>query len=269
MSAAERGAYLPEGARPSGATCTARHAPPPALARSVATYFSVSLPSGSRGSVRTLPEGCADLMFDLGSQPRAWLSGPRTRARVFEHAGPVQLLGAQLQPGVARLLASTPARELLDATLPLEHALADGTRAVPALLGTLLQATDTPARCAALDRFLLQRLAGNAVDPRVSLAVQSVIECAGAADVAELARSVAASPRNLTRLFHAWVGTSPKLFCRTVRFQSVLRHLGGGNKPDWAALAAELGYADQSHLIRDFSDFAQVSPGALGEAPTA
>ena len=83
-----------------------------------------------------------------------------------------------------------------------------------------------------------------------------------------LARSVAASPRNLTRLFHAWVGTSPKLFCRTVRFQSVLRHLGGGNKPDWAALAAELGYADQSHLIRDFSDFAQVSPGALGETPT-
>jgi len=124
VSAAERGAYLPEGARASGATCTARHAPPPALARYVATYFSVSLAPGSRGSVRTLPEGCADLMFDLGSQPRAWLSGPRTRARVFEHAGPVQWLGAQLQPGVARLLTSTSARELLDETLPIEDTLA-------------------------------------------------------------------------------------------------------------------------------------------------
>jgi len=81
--------------------------------------------------------------------------------------------------------------------------------------------------------------------------------------VGELARAVAASPRNLTRLFHAWVGTSPKLFCRMVRFQYVLRHLASGGKPDWAALAAELGYADQSHLIRDFGHFAQVSPGAL------
>ena len=56
---------------------------------------------------------------------------------------------------------------------------------------------------------------------------------------------------------------NPKLFCRMVRFQNVLWHLSSGGKPDWAALAVELGYADQSHLIRDFSDFAQVSPGAL------
>jgi len=202
-------------------------------------------------------------MFDLGSQPRAWLSGPRTSARIFEHAGPVELLGVQLQPGVARLLTSTPARELLDANLPLEHALAGGTPAVPVLLDALLRTTETAVRCAELDRFLLQRFDGAAVDPRVERAVQSVIERAGAADVSELARAVAASPRNLTRLFNSWVGMNPKLFCRMVRFQNVLRHLASGDKPDWALLAAELGYADQSHLIRDFGDFAQVSPGAL------
>jgi len=229
----------------------------------VASYFSVSLPAGSCGSVRTLPEGCADLMFDLGNQPRAWLSGPRTRARVFEHVGPVEMLGAQLQPGVARLLTSTPARELLDATLPLERMLPGGARAVPALLERLVSVPDTSARCAELNRFLLERFAGAAVDPRISRAVEHIIERAGSADVTELARAVAASPRNLTRLFHAWVGTSPKLLSRMVRFQNVLGHLASGANLDWAALAAELGYADQSHLIRDFSDFAQLSPGAL------
>ena len=59
------------------------------------------------------------------------------------------------------------------------------------------------------------------------------------------------------------MGTSPKLLSRMVRFQNVLGHLVSGANLDWAALAAELGYADQSHLIRDFSDFAQLSPGAL------
>jgi AraC-like DNA-binding protein len=48
-----------------------------------------------------------------------------------------------------------------------------------------------------------------------------------------------------------------------VRFQNVLGRIASGDSPDWAALAAELGYADQSHLIRDFSAFAQLSPGAL------
>jgi hypothetical protein len=175
----------------------------------VATYFSVSLPPATHGSVRTLPEGCADLMFDLGSSPRAWLSGPRTRARVFEHAGPVELLGAQLQPGVARLLTNTSARELLDATVPI-GVLGGDPGDVPALLDRLVNTPDTRARCAELDRFLLQRLAGAAVDPRVSHAVERIIERGGSADVTELARHVAASPRHLTRTVSRLGGNEPQ-----------------------------------------------------------
>ncbi len=37
--------------------------------------------------------------------------------------------------------------------------------------------------------------------------------------------------------------------------------------PDWAGLAAELGYADQAHLIRDFTTITGISPGTYSPRP--
>jgi AraC-like DNA-binding protein len=49
-----------------------------------------------------------------------------------------------------------------------------------------------------------------------------------------------------------------------VRFQCLLEHIETGARPDWLRLAMELGYADQAHLIRDFSRFSGLRPGTFG-----
>jgi AraC-like DNA-binding protein len=48
-----------------------------------------------------------------------------------------------------------------------------------------------------------------------------------------------------------------------LRFQAVLACVERGDALDWAAVAHELGYADQSHLIRDAAAFAELTPSAL------
>ena len=49
---------------------------------------------------------------------------------------------------------------------------------------------------------------------------------------------------------------------RRYRLQEVVDRLEvGGPTVDWAQLAADLGYADQAHLSRDFADL-------FGEPPT-
>ena len=85
-----------------------------------------------------------------------------------------------------------------------------------------------------------------------------------------LARHVALSPRHLTTLFAREVGLPPKRVARLVRFDAASRGLArtvaSGRRPDLASLAAAHGYADQSHLDREFRDHLGTSPtGWLAE----
>jgi AraC-like DNA-binding protein len=62
------------------------------------------------------------------------------------------------------------------------------------------------------------------------------------------------------QLFREHVGLTPKLFCRVRRFRTLLNRIEKGLPVNWAGLAADCGYFDQAHLIRDFRAFAGITP---------
>jgi len=68
--------------------------------------------------------------------------------------------------------------------------------------------------------------------------------------------------RRLERAFGHAVGLGPKALTRVLRFRHALRAIGrvGRAPAGWAAVAAAAGYADQSHLIREFKALAGVTP---------
>jgi transcriptional regulator GlxA family with amidase domain len=71
----------------------------------------------------------------------------------------------------------------------------------------------------------------------------------------------------MQRLFLRQVGVSPKLLCRIVRFQRIFA-AWRADPSSLARVALECGYFDQSHLVRDFHDFAGAPPaGFLAELP--
>ena len=61
-------------------------------------------------------------------------------------------------------------------------------------------------------------------------------------------------------MFTTEVGLAPKLFGRVQRFQHAADLSQHAAKVDWAQLAFECGYFDQSHLIHEFVEFSGVSP---------
>jgi transcriptional regulator GlxA family with amidase domain len=57
----------------------------------------------------------------------------------------------------------------------------------------------------------------------------------------------------------AWV---PRSFRRLLRFQTLMGLIrAAAGQPNWAALALEAGYYDQSHMIREFGEFSGLTPG--------
>jgi transcriptional regulator GlxA family with amidase domain len=69
------------------------------------------------------------------------------------------------------------------------------------------------------------------------------------------------TPRALSRVFHAATGHTVSRHRMRLRVRSALERLAGGEH-DLARLAADLGFADQSHFCR-------VSQRETGHAPSA
>jgi transcriptional regulator GlxA family with amidase domain len=70
--------------------------------------------------------------------------------------------------------------------------------------------------------------------------------------------------RQFERRFLDGVGLRPKLLARICRFQGVLQALEAG-PGRWAGVAADCGYYDASHLIRDFRELAGDPPSRIVE----
>jgi AraC-like DNA-binding protein len=78
--------------------------------------------------------------------------------------------------------------------------------------------------------------------------------------VDELSSASGLTVRSLQRLFADYVGASPKWVMRRARLHEAAERADSGELVDWAELATDLGYADQAHLTRDFTDTIGVSP---------
>ena len=94
------------------------------------------------------------------------------------------------------------------------------------------------------------------------LAASTMRRC-GRVTVDAMARAAGVSRQHLTREFRERIGIGPKLYGRLARFQSGLPYAGARTKVDWARVALDMGYADQSHMIAEFRQFSGLTPQTL------
>jgi AraC-like DNA-binding protein len=87
----------------------------------------------------------------------------------------------------------------------------------------------------------------------------------GRLPIGRIADDVGWSRKHLIARFGQQVGLTPKTAARLVRFDQVLRRVETRRTARWDQVAADAGYADQAHLIRDFHAFAGVTPTAYLE----
>ena len=97
--------------------------------------------------------------------------------------------------------------------------------------------------------------------------VSRITDDPGLRRVDQLAAWSGLTVRALQRLFADYVGVSPKWVMRRARLHEAAEHADSGEPIDWAALASDLGYADQAHLTRDFTVTIGVPPSRYAATP--
>ena len=180
--------------------------------------------------------------------------GPLKRARRKVFESPSLCIRIVLRAGRARALLGTPMHELADRIVPIE----DLWRDAGAQLRESLAATDLPRAIELVESALRDRLAGSDVETSRDEFLADAMRALDVGDdrIATVARDLGLSDRHLRRLFQEHLGMTPKHYARIARLGRVL-----SRRPSpWAAVAAEAGFHDQSHLIREFRDLLQVTP---------
>ena len=133
------------------------------------------------------------------------------------------------------------------------------------LWSRLAECATFPQRIRAMEEYLLPFAARARDRTLIMKAAQYMLRCKGAVRIDDIAFHAALSVRQFERRFADEVGMPPKLFARTARFQNALDAKRFSPSRSWLAVAHELGYFDQMHMIRDFQRFGGGAPNGVLE----
>jgi len=216
-----------------------------------------------------LPDGEVDLIVRVGpGNGEVHAIGTRRRALHKDVIDLPDTIAVRFKPGGAYPFFGVPMSELTDRIVSIEALWgSDGARFRTALA----EAPTVDDRLRVVEEALAGRLrGGDLFEPAsahvVRRAVRLITEAPELPRVDAVARTLGVSARQLRRAFDDVVGVGPKAFARIVRFQRALRAAEQAAVPDWGAIAKEVGYYDQAHLIADVRAMTGITPSALVRA---
>ena len=220
------------------------------------------------GPEPVLPDGCVEIIFDFRDrfvtylsgdvtqiQPRSIVAGQLTSRLMIGPSGETDIFGVRLRSESAFSLLGVSMAEIRDQIVDLHDVLGAIENE---LFEKLAAANGFDGRIAVFEKYLFA-LNARPASAELTECVTILRSTKGAKQIAHCAAHLRWSERRLERTFNEQIGLSPKLFARILRFQSLLARAA----KDKSALldhAFAAGYYDQSHMIRDFRNFAGVTP---------
>jgi AraC-like DNA-binding protein len=219
---------------------------------------------------RALPRGAVTVIVDVGQRqqvdfyaadgctrldvPPAFATGAHASSYVSEMAADEPAIAIHFRPGGALPFLGIPLSDLENSHVGLDDIWG---RSGIELHERLIDAQTVSARFAIVESFLLSRPWSSVRRHPAVAAALAAIEANPSIPIAELRDLVGLSTKRLIAVFRAEIGLSPKAYARIRRLQAALRLLGSTSG---AQVAAEVGYFDQAHFVREFKSFAGMTP---------
>jgi len=184
-----------------------------------------------------------------GPQWSYFVSGPKPCGAIA---------GVSFRTGAAGAVLGVPITEITDRHVSIDALWGASGRS---MRQRLLDADEPMAIFRALEQGLVSRLTRPLlIHPAVAHALADPVQGWGFTRISNVQRHTGYSPKHFISLFRGAVGLTPKHYYRVKRFTAALQTIAGGAGSSLAETAASLGYADQSHLTREFHAFAGITP---------
>lgn len=226
---------------------------------------------------RALPRGAVTVIFDVGQRQQldfyaadgktrlsvapAFITGSHSASYVSNIPAGEPVMAVHFRPGGAFPFLGIPLGDLEDAYVGIEEVWGSDGRD---LHERLIETSSAQARFQILEQFLLSRPSLTTDrHPGVAAAI-AAIENDPSVRMAEIRHQVGMATKRLVALFRAEVGLPPKAYARVRRLQAALRLLGAG-PVGGARVAAEVGYFDQAHFVREVESFTGMTPTQYSE----
>ncbi|MBF6059867.1 helix-turn-helix domain-containing protein [Nocardia terpenica] len=230
----------------------------------------------STGSIelRVIPHPSVTLVLEFGDgslvmygatdrQQRGSFVGGLAPGSVHMRGKNIECVEVRLSPVVARAVLGAHPAESDHSVVALDDLWG---RDAARIREQLSEIASWDARFAVAEASLTRRAAaGPLVDPEVVWAWDRIVVSRGSVRVEDLAVELGWSRRRLWTRFRSQMGLPPKRAAKLVRFNHAAHRLAAGDSA--ARVAAECGYADQSHLHRDVWAFTEMTPAALADDP--
>lgn len=246
------------------------------LDRLVETLWDWDMPPSVQRLERVLPQPGAQLVINLHEdETRSYtddaqrrcirasgsvLGGPGLHSQIIDTAEQIRVVGVVFRPGGAHAFTAEHQQAMLSRDIDLDALFGV---AAHRLRQRLLEAATAGQRLTLLQHWLLQQCRGPATDPAVTHVIQALDRHPQGARIGALVGATGMSEDRFGRLFQRQIGMGPKRYARLQRFRAVLAQVHRAERVDWCRVAADGGFTDQAHLVREFRAFAGVTPTVL------
>jgi AraC-like DNA-binding protein len=243
--------------------------PDPDITEVVEHFWHVRwrLEPGETISQQVISAPAITLSIEEGEVPaRLVITGVYGRAWMRDITGEGDVLGIRLRPAGLAVLSDLAPPAVADATLPVTEALDRRLHALMVPLGEAAEPAVQVEAATALVRDALRERPLGAEQRLANAVVADLTDRVHVRAGGTLAERFGVSERTIQRALKRTLGQGPKWVSRWVRLQEVAQRLAVDPDCDVAAMAAELGYSDQAHLVNDFRAAVGTTPGAYGRS---
>lgn len=249
------------------------HIPEPRLSQFIDFFFYYEGFHAEHRMEKFLPDGAVDLLIDLTDTPkklfyneegtsfttfkRSWISGMKTDYILID-ASVSNMIGVHFKPGGCYPFVDFPMAELNNLTIELETIWGNE---IHNIREAILCESCIKKRFSILENYFLMKGKNKMENHElVHYSVNQLVHSPQMWTIKHLSDKTGITQKHLITLFKKYVGLSPKMFSRIYKFQKVIQLIEQQQKVDWASLAYECGYFDQSHFIKEFQSFSGINP---------